>query len=80
MPATVYPGVLNVRDGSPLVLPAYWGRVRWLQDEGAFVERGDKVLELYNPSLERQKIRNRENRRRAQADFVLAAENGGPLP
>ena len=55
VPEQSFPGVLNVRGGSPLVMPAYWGRVRWMQEEGKFVEKGEKILELYNPSLQRQR-------------------------
>jgi hypothetical protein len=74
LPTGAWPGTFVVTGGVPIILPSNWGRVAWLAEEGSLVTAGEKVLELYNPSLRRRAAQDRELTNNALTNFTLAAE------
>lgn len=51
-----------------------WGRIKTLIDDGSWVQKGQKIITLYNPELESQKEEIKEARIKAKQNYLVAME------
>lgn len=69
-----YPGEVVAGRRDAVGIPHYWGRIREMTEHGRDVVKGELIVTLYNPSLESNRERLREEKVKARQNYLVAAE------
>jgi len=73
--ATLPAGVLVPGRRTPVAMTQQsWGRIKDLVPGGSQVRAGQEVVSLYNPSLEAEREKIEQDKRKARQDFLIAGE------
>ncbi|MAE66211.1 MAG: hypothetical protein CMJ18_18225, partial [Phycisphaeraceae bacterium] len=70
-----FPGELVAGSSVEVGIPRYWGRIKELVDDGSEVENGELIITLYSPTLEGQREQIKEQKKKAQEEYLVAVEN-----
>lgn len=69
-----FPGRVIAGERVQVALPAYWGRIREMVPDGAYVTNGQALISLYNPDLDANRDKLEDQKAKARQEFIVAAE------
>ena len=55
-------------------IPHYWGRIKEMVDDGSYVEKDQQIITLYNPKLEVERDKIKEQKVKAEQEYLVAIE------